>query len=428
MSIISYIDLFVGAVINLIFYIFVVVKVFDEKIRNKKSIVILNLLIASFFVTIINVFNKDIFKVLLTFPFGIMLFKNTFLIDYKKSIIYLIITTLFMFVGEIMTAFIFSLLPFDYTFIFNHILGTTTGAIIVSIFTLPALYLKKLKKLINKIVNSINEKSKMIITIILVIAIGALTYRNTTGTNNIFNIIMNIAVIITLFSILYIYYIENMKSQELSKSYNIMFNYLEKYEKELTEKRKIIHDYKNQLIIIRGYIGENKKLKEYVDEIINDQKLVKENSIIKNIDLLPKGLKGLIYYKFSQVEDIDINLKINTKLDKFDKLSPKLNKQILKIIGILIDNAIEATSEEERKYIDINMSIKKDVFNIEIINSCDKKINKKNLMEVGFSTKGKNRGYGLSLVQDILKQEKVINLSIDVKDNEFISNLKVKIQ
>ena len=61
-------------------------------------------------------------------------------------------------------------------------------------------------------------------------------------------------------------------------------------------------------------------------------------------------------------------------------------------------------------------------------NSCDKNININNIMESGFSTKGKTRGYGMALVNDILKQNKDIELNINIKDNTFISNLKVFIK
>ena len=207
-----------------------------------------------------------------------------------------------------------------------------------------------------------------------------------------------------------------------------MFNYLEDYEKELTEKRKIVHDYKNELIIIKSYIGNNKKLSEYVDEIIKEQKSVKENSVIRNIDKLPRGIKGLIYYKFSQIdESIKVNLDIVTKLDRFDKLSSKINKDVLKIVGILIDNAIESVNEESEKYINIEFSINRNLFKMKMINSCTKKIKSSNLMDVGFSTKGKNRGYGLALVKDILNKEESISLDLCIENEKFISDLRVKI-
>ena len=424
----KYIDFFISSIINVLFYAYIIKVVFDCEISKNKRKICISIFIASIFIAIVNIFNRDIFKILLTLPFIVMSMKNIYNLNYNKVIWCVIASTLYMFIGEIIIGIILSILPFNYNFIFNNILGTTIGTIIVSALTMPILFIKKLNKTINNLIDYISSKSNNLIVIFIIIAIGAVTYKNLFNSESKINIIMNIAIVLTFIAILYIYCLENTKSQELSKNYNELFKYLEKYEKELVEKRKIIHDYKNQLIIINGYIGDNKKLKEYVDEIINEQRNVSENSIIKNIDKLPRGLKGLIYYKFSHINTkINVNLQILSSLKKFDKLSPKVNKEVLKIIGILIDNAIEAEDCEKEKYIDIQFSINKNVFYMNMKNHCTKDIKFSNLMEIGFSTKGKNRGYGLALVRDILKQEKNIELNLKTDNDEFISKLKVNI-
>ncbi len=428
MPIVSYISLFVGALINMILYLYVTKKVFNIEYTKNKKVLILSLILTALIISIINIFIKDKFKILFTFPFMVIGIKYQFSINYKKSIIYFVIDTLYIFIGEILTAIIFSMLPFDYLFLFSNVLGNIAGNLMVAIFTLPFLYIKGLSKFINKVEMTISEKAKFIITGILVLAIGALAYRNTTGISSIFNIFVNIIVIGTLIAILYMYYKENLKSQEMLENYNVLFQYLEKYENELVEKRKIIHDYKNQLIIISGYIGNKKKLSEYISELLMEQKNIAENSIIINVDKLPRGLKGLVYYKISHIsKKININLQVLNNLKKFDKIPLKLSKKVLTIIGILIDNAIESVERTKQKEINIEFSINKNIFNMVMVNKCSKKINIDKIMQTGFSTKGKNRGYGLSIVKDILKQEKDIHLDMKVEDNNFISDLKVKI-
>lgn len=428
MQIVKYIDLFVGAAINMLLCTYIIKVVFKASYIKNKKVLILSFLISAFALTIINVFNKDIFKILLTFPFVVIGVKIIFSINYNKSILYVIFATLYMFIGELLIGIVLALLPFDYTFIFNNVLGTIIGNILVAILTLPLLTLRKINKLVNKIVNNINEKNNIIIELFIIIAIGAVTYRNLFNAKSEINMIINVAIALTFLVILFMYYKENIKLNELSDNYNIMFNYLEKYEKELTEKRKIIHDYKNQLIVINGYIGNDKKLKEYLKEIIDEQKSISENSIIRNIDKLPRGLKGLVYYKFSHIDkEIKVNLNVINSIKKFDKLPAKLNKDVLKIVGVLIDNAIEAVEYEEEKIINLDFSIVKDKFIMNMSNTCTKHINMENIMAAGFSTKNKNRGYGLTLVKDILNHEKKIKLNFDISEEEFISKMQVKL-
>lgn len=428
MEIIKYIDLYIGALINIIFYIILIKKIFNIRtIRNKKSIVLFTLL-TSFFVCIINVFNKDIFKIILTIPFVIIGIKNVFSINYKVSISYVVVSTLYMFVGEMILAFFLSILPFDYTFIFNNIAGTTIGAILVPLCTLPIISIRKLTIFVNKFIDNINLGRQMFFALIIITIIGAFSYKNSIDVENIILLSSNFIIIIAFAIVLYMCYLENEYSKEVSDNYNNLFNYLEKYEHELIEKRKIIHDYKNQLIIINGYIGNDDKLREYLKELMNEQRSLKENSIIKNIDKLPKGIKGLVYYKFSHLTgNIIIDMQVKNKLTKFDDLDPKDNKDVLKIIGILIDNAIESLNEEEEKYINIEFTLQKKIFLMKICNPCTKEIKINNLMNAGFSTKGKNRGYGLSLVKDIIKKNEKINVDINFENEQFISILQVKL-
>lgn len=428
MQIINYVDLLLGAIINIFLYAFVIKYVFKINVINNKKFAILYILLTSFFVFIVNIFNKTTFKVLLTIPFVITGMKYTFNIRYRNSIIYVIVGTLYTFISEIIVGIVLSLLPFDYTLIFNNILGTTIGAIFVTIFTVPLLLINSLNSKVIEIVNKINKKNNVSLFILIFIAIGAFGYNNFMNINNLVDLVMNAILFISFVIIFIIYFEENAKLYELSKNYNDLFKYLEKYEKELVEKRKIIHDYKNQLIVINGYIGSEDKLREYLKEIIKEQKNIKENSIIRNIDKLPKGIKGLIYYKFSHINDnIVIDMQVKNKLTKFDKLNPKVSKDTLKILGILIDNAIDAVSIEKNKYINIVFEVNKNILKISITNPCITKFKKENLMKSGYSTKGKNRGYGLALVKDILKNDNSLSLNIINENSEFKAILEIKL-
>ena len=57
-----------------------------------------------------------------------------------------------------------------------------------------------------------------------------------------------------------------------------------------------------------------------------------------------------------------------SKFNGFENLSAKDNKNILKIIGILIDNSIESSIETNEKYLSIEICMNAGIFKMEIVN------------------------------------------------------------
>lgn len=431
MPIVNYIDLFVSSLLSILLTIYCIKTLFNDDIDNNKFKVIISILMGTFFIELVNIFNKDTFKVLFTLPFVFITIKNVFSINYNKTILYVVFATLYMFVAELILGILFSILPIDYTFIFNNFFGTTAGTIITALITIVLLLNKKVIMKVRKIVHNIEGSDNIFTSILIILLMGTFLYKLSIGLSDvsIINTILTCIIALIFIIIIYMYYKENQTVKEISDNYNDLFKYLEKYEKELVEKRKIIHDYKNQLIVINGYIGDDVKLKEYVNELIKEQKLVNENSIINNIDKLPKGLKGLVYYKLSHIDqNIVISLNVRSTLKKFNDLNSKLSKDILKIIGILIDNAIEALNLEKDKYINIEFYVKNNKFFMNLSNPCTKDIDLSKIMENGYSTKGRNRGYGMSLVKDILNKYENVSLNLKNEDNEFISELVIEIK
>jgi len=325
---------------------------------------------------------------------------------------------------------IFAILNLKFNFLETNILGKTIGNILVTIATIPLLYLTFLSKIFRKFYNlKINFKVIMIIFFIFLIIGSAFVFKSSDDINNIISIIMNFIIFSVFILLLCFSYNKTEKVNKISNEYNTLLDYLDKYEMEIIEKRKLVHDFKNKLIIINGYVENNSNLKEYLNAIIDEQKNIKETKVVKNIDKLPKGLKGLIYYKLSQIDgktNIVLNVKSNS--DVFEHISSKDNSNLLKIVGILIDNAIESVMETKEKYLFIDIKINKENFEMNIINSCENTLEKNKLMDLGFSTKGKNRGYGLSLVKDIIRNDDRYKLEFDSKNNNVETKFSMKIK
>lgn len=427
MQILKFLDLFFGAFINVLLCLYIVNNLFINNKNIKKDYKYI--LITSLIITIINIFNKYTFKLLLTFPFIVYLIKKIFYINYKKSTVYSFIAVVCIFSSELIASIIFFFIPFDYDFIFNNILGTILGNIVIVIISYIILKINVLKIIFNKIFNYfVFKEFSVYIYLIIIILLNSITYKSIFKVNTLLDLLVNFIIYLSFILITFLLYKENLKYEELNEKYNDLFNFLEKFEKEIIEKRKIIHDFNNKLIIINGYVNNQVKLKEYISEIIKEQKVLKNNNFINNIDKLPLGIKGLIYYKFSQInKNIDLNINVKNSLKKFEKIPSKLNKEVLTIIGVIIDNSIEAVEKERKKSINIEISYKKNSFLIKIENTCTRNININEINSVGYSTKGKNRGYGLSLINDITSKEDKIKYNVKIEKNIFTSEVIIKI-
>ena len=242
MQIVKYLDLFIGAIINMLLYVYITRKVFNLNIIKNRKIIFLNLLLSSLMIALVNTFNKDTFKILFTFPFIVIALKYIYEINYNNAIVYSIFSVFYAFLGELIAGMLLSILPFDNSYIFNNILGTTIGALLVAIFTLLILKFKILNLKINRIALDINEKYNNIFMIFMVLFIGMILYKISIDMDNVINLVVNSSIVVIILVSAFMYYKEKQIVKELSNNYNEMLKYLEKYEKELVEKRKIIHD------------------------------------------------------------------------------------------------------------------------------------------------------------------------------------------
>lgn len=430
MEIISYLDLFLGAFLNVIYCILVIRKIFNIKILKNKSQKLLIVGVIALGIAIVNVINKNVFKAVFAIPLLAISVHILFDIKVSKSIYYTIVSSLYLLMGDLIISLILSIIKIDYTFLEINILGKSIGNIMVILSVFPLTYINWLSDIFKKLENiKINKKTILKLFISFLIIGSAFVFKSTTNIENLISIVMNFILFLVFIVLLYFSYLESRKLNKISDEYNSLFKYLDKYEKELIEKRKLVHDFKNQLIIIKGYIDDKEKLNEYLNGIIEEHKNIRESKIIKNIDKLPSGLKGLIYYKLSQIEEeIKISLTVNSRFKIFDKLSAKDNRNVLKVVGILIDNAIESSIQTNEKYIIIDIYIDKRIFKLHIINSCKTNFEKFKIMELGFSTKGKHRGYGLSLVKDIIRNDDRYSLVLNSNEEEFISKLIIKLK
>lgn len=231
------------------------------------------------------------------------------------------------------------------------------------------------------------------------------------------------------------YYDKNVRQEVELKRQIEEKNEIEEYshiiESMYSETRKFKHDYMNMLAPLKEYIDSSSVTelrKFFYSNIIDMDKNINWNN--SNIDKLKYikilGLKGLLSSKIIKASSMKMDIKVEI-VEDIDKISMNI-MDLCRIIGIFMDNAIEASSECEHPKISICILNKDNYVLIAIYNNFfgdNPRIHK--IYEKGFSTKGEDRGLGLYTAKNIIdtKYDNVL-LNTSAKDKMFEQELWIK--
>lgn len=210
--------------------------------------------------------------------------------------------------------------------------------------------------------------------------------------------------------------------------------YIKMLEASYENLKRSRHDFKNTLLSI-GYLSKkNGYIKAYdaINEVLHSQ-LLATNIDSHNLDLnriKDELLRSIIAQKVDEAESKNI-----TTVLEFDSNIPMLNKyrtEIVRIVGILFDNAIEAAEQSNKRIITIAITNIDDNIELSIRNSVPENltIDMNKIFKLGFSTKGDSRGIGLATVKKLIahfNNEVLFNVSHDERTNEFTVSLFITI-
>lgn len=226
-----------------------------------------------------------------------------------------------------------------------------------------------------------------------------------------------------------------MKMEDLGRHYQEIFEYSKKNGELLAHYKMQVHENKNRLLMIKGMLdGPKKDVKKYIDTLLNEmaENKSKCNYWLSELRYLPfAGVRNFINYKLIKLQDLnaEIEVFVSSELEKINTsmMTKKEYNQLTTILGVILDNMIEAISQAKNKLVSINIYIEDDEIHCEFVNSFSGKIDMSRLNEIGYTTKGEQHGVGLPLVAKITKSNNRFECKPTILDNFFVQHLTVKL-
>lgn len=192
--------------------------------------------------------------------------------------------------------------------------------------------------------------------------------------------------------------------------------------------RSFKHDFDNIVTTIGGYIRTNDMdgLKDYYVQLEDDCQRVNNLYLLNPQVINNDGIYNLLTKKYKEAEAKDIKVNMTFLLD-LSTLHMKIY-EFARILGILLDNAIEASSECDEKI--INIEFRNDQRNsrqiILVENTYkDKNVDTDKIYDKGFSSKENHTGLGLWEVRKLVKKNNNVNLHTSKTDKYFSQQLEI---
>ena len=422
---------FVTLIVSIVFCI----NIFLSHTFKKWELLILLLSSSLIFIISIGIFNF-VPIALLVIPFFFYLFKKNIqylVIKFTFLVLYLIILAQSSKIILSLFSAVIIKIEYNYSIFLQNIL----------FLFLLFLITKRINIILNSVVENIipSEKYKYILYFCALCTLTTyyifLMYSIFKGSSYIrlLSIVTGI-IFILLCTYITVSVVKNIKLETNNKIESAKLEQQKKYilalEKNNNEIRKFKHDFNNIILGLDGYINnddfDKEKLKKYFNStIMNFNNNIELNDIViaKLNSIKVSSLKSLITNKVLMAQNNNIDVDINIQGEINDFYTDEM--QLSRILGILLDNAIEASLElTDDKKIDMNIIQIDKTTDIQISNTFNNTGTPiSDFNKEGFSTKGTNRGLGLSSAHEIANKLNML-LNTEIDGNTFIQILTIE--
>ena len=407
----------------------------ENKEKNNYLRSIILIAIFSGFLTALNLITFDVIngavKIVAVYTLQCIFYKLFFKKSLSNCIIIALIWYILLFMSEALSALIVSIVA--YIIKCNNLFRPNSLILNIIIALNCLLMIKLLKSKLIPLVKKENSvtKSTYIVTITIIITMALLVFRVPYDEWK-----FNIEFVVTMlilggFCIVGLTLLrQKAQIQETTSKYLQLANYSDVTNDLLEDYRIVAHEHKNQLSVIRSMANpNNKELIDYIDDLLERRDKIRY-SWLGQLNHLPiSGLKGLINYKLMEMEQKKLNINITVSKDvmktKLRDLSLQEKDKLYSIIGVYLDNMIQAAENSSKKEVSIEIYKEKNDIVFLLANSYSGKIDLEKIDSYGYTTKGKNHGVGLHIVKKIMEQEIIFSQSRNILDDYYIQELRI---
>lgn len=392
------------------------------------------ILIVSTLGTTFNLLVQNPYRSLINMILMLLCIKLLFKANMIKTVLALIIPTVFTIISESIIIKIFmTLFEFNATNLASIPIYRVLLTLGIQLIMFILYLLIKYSKIQIFLLENMSKKSKIIFLLNFILAIIALAIQfMITGFY-----LDKLPIYIVIFSNLSLiaYFLLSIYSLTKTTQFEIASLNLEQ-EKEYNKSLKSMqdelhgfrHDFSNIMCTIGGYVlvKDMDGLSKYYSQIQKDVIKINNLGALNPETINHPAVFALISSKYSKALELGIEMNINVFID-LNKLNMKIY-EFTRVLGILLDNAIEASKECDEKI--INIEIRKEANRnrqILLIENTypNKDVDTEKIFEKKYSTKQGNSGLGLWEVRKILTRNTNLNLFTSKDDRLFNQQLEM---
>ena len=407
-----------------------------------------------FFSTLLNIEATRKRKILYVLIYGILANIITFLVPTSYSVFVNIIvwplmvffilktTILKSILSEVVTMVTTSVLDFILSSIFLRVFNINYDTLIstplyriisaLSIYLIIFLLNKSVKylKLNIKVIDNLNIKTKilLLINVCLIIFVMAMQFYLVRFYSSSMPFLITFAGILGLvaYSIISIYNLINISNLAITKtdleSANLTINSLKILHDQV---RSFKHDFDNIVNSIGGYVVNEDiaGLKKYYNQLLEECQKTNNLYALSPEVINHPAIYHMLATKYYEADQLDVQINLNVFLD-LNEIEQRMKiYDFTRILGILLDNAIDAAKECDKKI--LNVTFRKEISNnmiVVIIQNTynNKDVNTEEIFQKGISSKENHNGLGLWKVRQILMRNNNLNL-FTTKNDEFFT-------